>query len=52
VFYSTKAKLPIPVQVLDLAQPACTDKITGREIPQDWGFTNLEYLWARPGVRG
>jgi putative nucleotidyltransferase with HDIG domain len=52
VFYSTKAKMPIPVQMLDLAQPSCTDKITGREMPQDWGFTHLDELWAKPGVRG
>ena len=52
VFFSTKSKLPIPVQLLDLAAPGCNDKILGRELPQDWGFTHLDDLWAKPNARG
>ncbi|MCU7373080.1 HD-GYP domain-containing protein [Paucibacter sp. O1-1] len=52
VFFSTKSKLPIPVQILDLAAPGCSDKILGRELAQDWGFTHLADLWAKPDVRG
>ncbi len=52
VFFSTKSKLPIPVQILDLAAPGCSDKILGRELAQDWGFTHLAELWAKPAVRG
>ncbi len=48
VFYSTKSRLPIPLQVLDLAQPGCADRIVGREAPADWGFEHLDELWARP----
>ena len=52
VFFSTKSKLPIPVQLLDLSAPGCTDKILGRELAQDWGFTHLADLWSKPDVRG
>lgn len=52
VFYSTRSKLPVPVQVLDLSQASCNDKIVGRELPQDWGFTHLDELWAKPDARG
>jgi HD-GYP domain-containing protein (c-di-GMP phosphodiesterase class II) len=45
VFYSTKSDMPIPVQVLDLGAPGATDRIVGREPPENWGFTHLEELW-------
>jgi hypothetical protein len=51
VFFSTKSKMPIPVQVLNLADPATNDKIVGREIPQDWGFSHIDDLWSKPDVR-
>ncbi|WIV96481.1 HD-GYP domain-containing protein [Kinneretia aquatilis] len=47
VFYSTKSKLPIPVQMLDLANPANSDRVVGRESPQDWGFTHLDDIWRK-----
>ncbi len=51
VFFSTKSKMPIPVQVLNLADPAANDKIVGREAPQDWGFSHIDDLWSKPDVR-
>jgi putative nucleotidyltransferase with HDIG domain len=51
VFFSTNSKMPIPVQVLNLADPATNDKIVGREIPQDWGFSHIDDLWSKPDVR-
>lgn len=51
VFYSTKSKLPIPVQLLDLAAPNCSDRIVGREKPEDWGFGHLDDFWRKPDVR-
>jgi putative nucleotidyltransferase with HDIG domain len=47
VFYSTKSKLPIPVQQLDLSNPAVGDRVVGRESPQDWGFTHLDDIWRK-----
>ncbi len=51
VFFSTKSRMPIPIQVLDLSQPEANDKIVGREAPQDWGFSHLDDLWAKPEMR-
>ncbi|WP_310341821.1 HD-GYP domain-containing protein [Pelomonas aquatica] len=49
VFYSTKAGMPIPVQAVDLGAPGATDRIAGREPPENWGFTHLEELWNPNG---
>ncbi|KQV60154.1 phosphodiesterase [Pelomonas sp. Root1217] len=43
VFYSTKSSMPIPLQLIDLA--TSTDRIAGREPPEDWNFTHLDELW-------
>jgi hypothetical protein len=43
--------MPIPVQVLDLADPAVDDKIVGREAAQDWGFSHIDELWSKPDGR-
>jgi putative nucleotidyltransferase with HDIG domain len=47
VFYSTRSKLPISVQSLDLSDAASGDRIVSRESPQDWGFTHLEDIWRK-----
>lgn len=43
VFYSTKSSMPIPLQVIDLS--ASTERIAGREPPENWNFTHLDELW-------
>lgn len=50
VFYSTRSKMPIPVQLLDLSQASSNDKIVSREAPQDWGFKQLDELWSKPAA--
>ncbi len=45
VFYSTKSSMPIPVQLIDLSSSSTSDRIAGREPPENWGFTHLEELW-------
>ncbi|MCV2357584.1 HD-GYP domain-containing protein [Paucibacter sp. TC2R-5] len=47
VFYSTRSKLPISVQTLDLSDAAVSDRVIGRESPQDWGFTHLDEIWRK-----
>ena len=44
VFYSTKSKLPLPVQRLDLA--ASSERIVGREPREGWNAAQIEALWA------
>ncbi|MBC9248970.1 hypothetical protein A9179_01650 [Pseudomonas alcaligenes] len=46
VFFSARAKLPIPQEIIDLAKLAGRDKIVGRESAEDWGFKNVEELWS------
>jgi putative nucleotidyltransferase with HDIG domain len=45
-FYSTRSSLRIPVEVIDLAAPGCSEKITGREDPALWKFPHLDELWS------
>ncbi len=46
VFYSTRAKMHVPHELVDLSRPGCSDRIAGRESPLDWGFKHLDQLWA------
>ena len=46
VFYSVEDRHAIHPFVLDLADPACGDRITGVEPPEAWRFPPLEKLWA------
>jgi len=46
VFYSARAKMHVPHELIDLSRPGCSDRIVGRESPMDWGFKHLDQLWA------
>lgn len=45
VFFSTKTRTPLQQTDLDLSQRGVTDRISGREDPSQWGFTNLDEFW-------
>lgn len=51
VFFSTRSRMPIPVQTLDLSQPNANDRVVGRESPQEWGFKHLDDFWSKPEGR-
>ena len=46
LFFSTQAQQAIAPELLDLAEPGCTDSITGRESNKQWKFAHLDELWA------
>nr|WP_315188205.1 HD-GYP domain-containing protein [uncultured Albidiferax sp.] len=46
VFFSTKSDIRIPPEVVDLSEPGCKEKITGREDPEFWRFKDLNELWS------
>ncbi len=45
VFYSTKTRMPITQQDLDLTHKPGADRIVSREDPASWGFANLDEFW-------
>lgn len=46
VFFSTKAKLRIPMDVLDLSKPGLQDVIVGYESPLLWGINDIDKIWC------
>lgn len=46
VFFSTKSNARIRPEVIDLARPACPNKIVGRQDPAKWNFPDLSELWS------
>lgn len=45
-FFSTKSKLHIPVDELDLSKGM--DEIVGNESAETWGLGNIDHLWSIP----
>ena len=43
-FYSTRSRMPLPVQVVDLGRKGCDDWIVGRESNAVWKFAHLADL--------
>ncbi|WP_372016699.1 HD-GYP domain-containing protein [Pseudoxanthomonas sp. 10H] len=46
VFFSARSRSQILQHDLDLADAGCGERITGVESPRQWGFRELEKLWA------
>ncbi|HEX6733751.1 MAG TPA: HD-GYP domain-containing protein [Azonexus sp.] len=51
VFFSARSRSYIPPEIVDLAQPGCRDKITGREDAAQWGIKDLDRHWAGDAAR-
>lgn len=45
VFFSARSRVPIPLEVVDLSAPRCTESIEAREAREDWNFKDLDSLW-------
>jgi hypothetical protein len=45
VFFSTKSKSRIPIEVLDLSKQKVQDEIIGHEDPALWGVHNINEIW-------
>ena len=45
VFFSSKSKVPVEQEVIDLASARCNEEIVARERVEDWGFKNIDQLW-------
>lgn len=46
VFFSTKSKSRVPIEIVDLSKPSANDKIMGHEDPVLWGISDFNQLWA------
>lgn len=46
VFFSTKSKTRLPVEVIDLSKGSASDSIVGHEDPVLWGVHDVAKLWA------
>lgn len=46
VFFSTKSKARIPVQLIDLSKGSARDSIEGHENPKNWGIDNVDEIWS------
>lgn len=47
VFFSARSRTPLPQRLLDLARTSTGERIVRRELPEEWGFRNLERLWQQ-----
>jgi HD-GYP domain-containing protein (c-di-GMP phosphodiesterase class II) len=50
VFYSTKSRMRVTPQQLDLAAKSCHDRIVARDGGEHGSFTHLDELWADPDL--
>ena len=46
VFFSTRADMPVPLELIDLNHSGCTERIAARESNAVWQFKHLDELWA------
>jgi putative nucleotidyltransferase with HDIG domain len=46
LFFSTKSGMPLVPKLVDLSESHVTERIVGREPPEQWNFGYLNDLWA------
>jgi len=46
LFFSTRADMRIPPEIVDLSHKGESDRIAGREDPDKWDFRDLDTIWA------
>ena len=44
VFFSSRSRMPVPVEVIDLGRPGCNERIAARESNHEWKFPHLAEL--------
>lgn len=52
VFFSTKSRVFIAAELIDLARPGMTDKIVAHEDAEKWGLKNIDRYWLDGGALG
>lgn len=50
VFFSTKSRARIQVEVVDLSKPSAMDEIVGHESAHSWGIHDVHELWTPKDV--
>jgi HD-GYP domain-containing protein (c-di-GMP phosphodiesterase class II) len=50
LFFSIRSNMPVPIELVDLSAPGCSDGIVARESNAQWKFPHLDELWAGPEV--
>jgi cyclic di-GMP phosphodiesterase len=50
VFFSTKTKSRIPIEIIDLSKSSVTDEILGLEPAENWGIKHVDELWVEPTI--
>jgi HD-GYP domain-containing protein (c-di-GMP phosphodiesterase class II) len=48
VFFSTKSKSRIKIELVDLSKSHEQDSIVGHENPADWGVNDVNEIWTQP----
>jgi HD-GYP domain-containing protein (c-di-GMP phosphodiesterase class II) len=48
VFFSTKSKSRIKIELVDLSKSHEQDSIVGHENPTDWGVNDVNEIWTQP----
>lgn len=46
VFFSTKSKTRIAIEIIDLSAASAQDAIVGHDDPARWGITDVSHIWS------